>query len=44
MTPLFKGIHDGQELFVMNLIIDSNRGKFTKAKAHKMKKIVFFEL
>jgi hypothetical protein len=44
MTPFLKSIHDGQELFVMNLVVDFNKGKLTRAKTNKMKKIIIFEL
>jgi hypothetical protein len=44
MTSILKGIHDGQKLFVMILIIDFNKEKLMKAKIDMMKKIVFFEL
>jgi hypothetical protein len=44
MTPHLKNIRDGQKFFVMNLIIDFNKGKLMKAKIDKMKKIVFSKL
>jgi hypothetical protein len=44
MMPLLKSIHDGQEFFVMNLIVDFRKGKIMKAKIDRMKKIVFSKL
>ncbi len=44
MMPLLKGIHDGQKLFVMNIVINFNRRKFMKIETNYMKKIIFFEL
>jgi len=32
MTPFFKSIHDGQKLFVMNLVVDFSWGKLMKMK------------
>ncbi len=42
--PLLNNINDGQKFFVMNLIIDFNKGKFMKAKVDMMKKIVYSKL
>ncbi len=44
IMPLLNNINDGQKFFVMNLIIDFNKGKFMKAKVDMMKKIVYSKL
>ncbi len=44
MMTLFKGIHNGQKFFVMNLVINLDRKKITKTKTNWMKKKNFFGL
>jgi hypothetical protein len=44
MTPIFKGIHNGQKFFVMNIIIDFEKEIFIRMKVNMMKKIVFSKL
>ncbi len=44
MTPLFKGIHDGQKFFVMNIIVDFKKEKIIRTKINMMKNIVFSKL
>jgi hypothetical protein len=34
MTPIFKGIHDGQKFFVMNLIVNFDMKKFMRMETN----------
>jgi hypothetical protein len=40
MMPLFKGIPDGYNFFIMNLVINLRKKKLTKMEIDKMKKIL----
>jgi hypothetical protein len=42
--PLLKGIYNGQKLFVMNLIINLDKKKFTKMETNCLKKIIYSNL
>ncbi len=44
MIPFFKGIHDGQKVFVMNLIVNIGKIKLIRTKTNWMKKIIFYGL
>jgi hypothetical protein len=44
MMPFLKGIHDGQKLFDMNIVINFDKRKLTRIETKWMKKIIFFGL
>jgi hypothetical protein len=42
MTPFLKGIHDGYNFFIMNLIINLHKKKLMKTKVDMMKDLLSF--
>jgi hypothetical protein len=44
MTPLLKGIHNGQKLLIMNFIINLRKKKLTRTQVDRMNFYFFFKL